>query len=300
MSRATATLSSSTQGLGQILPTSLIGTLKQQIANYPMVALGLVILVPIVFLALVAPSLPLPNYLETNPIESIRPPSLNHPFGTDRLGRDVFSRTFEGARVSLTVGFAVAAIAVGLGIVIGTVSVFSGRVVDAVITAITDVLLSFPGLLLAIALVSVFGAGLGPVIIAIVIADLPRVTRLQRSLALELKSRSFMDAARMVSAPTWWLLVHHVFPNTLAPMLVIASIAAGNAIVVEASLSFLGLGIVLPQPSWGNLIREGQRNLLEAPWISTFPGLVLLAVALALHFIADGVRSGLDPHLRVR
>jgi peptide/nickel transport system permease protein len=104
----------------------------------------------------------------------------------------------------------------------------------------------------------------------------------------------------MVSAPAWWLLARHVFPNTLAPMLVVASITAGNAIIVEASLSFLGLGILLPQPSWGNLIREGQRNLLEAPWISTFPGLALLAVALGLHFIADGVRSSLDPNLRVR
>jgi peptide/nickel transport system permease protein len=244
--------------------------------------------------------LPLPHYLETNPSESLLTPSFAHPFGTDRLGRDIFSRTLEGARVSLTVGLSVAVIAVGLGMVVGTVAVFSGRMVDILIMTMVDILLSFPGLLLAIALVAVFGAGMGQVIIAIVIADLPRVIRLQRSLALELKSRSFMDAARMASASPWWLLRRHVFPNTLAPMLVIASIAAGNAIVVEASLSFLGLGILLPQPSWGNLIREGQRNLLEAPWISTSPGLVLLAVALGLHFIADGIRAGLDPNLRVR
>ena len=159
----------------------------------------------------------------------------------------------------------------------------------------TDILLSFPGLLLAIALVAFFGAGVVQVIAAIVIADLPRAVRLQRSLALDYKSRSFIDAARMVSAPTWWILIRHVIPNAVAPMLVVASIYAANAIVVEASLSFLGLGIIPPQPSWGNLIREGQRYLLEGPWISTYPGIVLLIVAIGLHLISDGIRARLDP-----
>jgi peptide/nickel transport system permease protein len=227
-------------------------------------------------------------------------PSLDHPFGTDKLGRDVLSRTLAGARISLSVGFAVAVIAVSLGVVIGTASVFFGRVADTGIMTVVDILLSFPGLLLAIALVAVFGPGIPQVIAAIVISDLPRAVRLQRSLALELKSRSFIDAARMVSAPTWWLLVRHVIPNTIAPMLVVAGIYAANAIVVEASLSFLGLGIVPPQPSWGNLMREGQRYLLDGPWISTFPGLLLLLVAIALHLISDGVRSSLDPSLRTR
>lgn len=271
-----------------------------RLAEHPLVLLGLCILVPIVFLAAVAPVLPLPGYLETNPAESLQPPSMAHPFGTDKLGRDIVSRTLAGTRISLTVGFSVAAIAVALGIVVGTVAVFSGRLVDTLIMTVVDILLSFPGLLLAIALVAVFGAGLPQVIAAIVIADLPRAIRLQRSLALSLKSRAFIDAARMVSAPTWWLLWRHVIPNTVAPMLVVASIYAANAIIVEASLSFLGLGIVPPQPSWGNLIREGQRYLLDGPWISTSPGLVLLAVAISLHLIADGIRAGLDPSLRVR
>ncbi len=271
-----------------------------RLAEHPLIFFGLCILVPIVLLAAVAPVLPLPGYLETNPAESLQSPSLAHPFGTDKLGRDILSRTLAGTRISLTVGFSVAAIAVALGIVIGTVAVFSGRLVDTFIMTVVDVLLSFPGLLLAIALVAVFGAGLPQVIAAIVIADLPRAARLQRSLALALKSRAFIDAARMVSAPTWWLLSRHVIPNTVAPMLVVASIYAANAIIVEASLSFLGLGIVPPQPSWGNLIREGQRYLLDGPWISTAPGLVLLAVAISLHLIADGIRAGLDPSLRVR
>lgn len=270
------------------------------IREHPSIALGLALLMPIVVLSFIAPVLPLPDFLETDPSIAMQPPSMQHLFGTDKLGRDILSRTLAGARISLTVGFTVAIIAVGMGVIIGTVSVFSGRFVDGVIMAVVDVLLSFPGLLLAIALVAFFGAGLIQVIAAIVIADMPRAIRLQRSLALELKNRPFMDAARMVSAPTWWLLVKHVIPNAIAPMLVIASIYAANAIVVEASLSFLGLGIVPPQPSWGNLIREGQKYLLDGPWISTFPGLVLLVVAIGLHLISDGVRSRLDPSLRLR
>lgn len=270
------------------------------VREHAMIAGGLALLLPIVLLAFAAPILPVPDYLETNPSMSMRAPSLESPFGTDKLGRDILSRTLAGARISLTVGFAVALIAVGLGIVIGTISVFTGRAVDTAIMTVTDILLSFPGLLLAIALVAFFGAGVVQVIAAIVIADLPRAVRLQRSLALELKSRSFIDAARMVSAPTWWILIRHVIPNAVAPMLVVASIYAANAIVVEASLSFLGLGIVPPQPSWGNLIREGQRYLLDGPWISTFPGLVLLVVAIGLHLISDGIRNSLDPSLRVR
>lgn len=291
--------SSAAQRLAEQLAAPKRGVALGWLAERRLILLGLLILLPIVVMAVLAPVLPVPGYLETDPAVSLQPPSALHLFGTDKLGRDIFSRTLEGARISLTVGFSSAAIAIALGIIIGTVAVFSRGVVDTVIMTFVDVLLSFPGLLLAIALVAVFGAGLPQVIAAIIISDVPRATRLQRSLALGLKSRAFIDAARMVSAPTWWLLVRHVIPNTMAPMLVIASIYAANAITVEASLSFLGLGIVPPQPSWGNLIREGQRYLLDGPWISTFPGVVLLTVNISLHFIADGVRSSLDPSSRV-
>ena len=300
MSQAAATLPAAAPLEGRRFQLRLVMPWLRLLSDHRLVVLGMVLLLPVVLLAVLSPVLPLPDALATDPSVSMQGPSFAHPFGTDKLGRDVLSRTLAGARISLTVGFSVALIAVGLGIVIGTVSVFGGRVLDTTINTIVDVLLSFPGLLLAIAMVACFGAGLVQVIAAIVIADLPRATRLQRSLALELKSRPFMDAARMVSAPTWWLLIRHVIPNALAPMLVIAGIYAANAIVVEASLSFLGLGIIPPTPSWGNLIREGQRYLLDGPWISTFPGLVLLVVAMGLHLISDGIRSSLDPSLRVR
>lgn len=269
------------------------------IGENPKVAFGLLLLAPILFAAVFAQWLPLPRPLETNPAESFATPGMEHLFGTDKLGRDILSRTVAGAQVSLLVGFGAAGIAIALGVIIGSFSVFSGKWVDGIITSAVDMLLSFPSLLMAIALVAITGAGVGQVILAIVIADLPRAIRLQRSLALGLKSRAYMDAARMAGAGTWWLLLKHLIPNTVAPMVVVASIYAANAILVEASLSFLGLGIIPPQPSWGNIIREGQRYLLDAWWISTFPGLVLLLVTMGLHFVADGIRAGLDPTMKV-
>lgn len=260
--------------------------------------IGFAILLPIVILAFAAPYLPIPKPLEVDTTSSLHAPSLDHFFGTDRLGRDIFSRTLAGARTSLTVAFVVAVTALTVGILMGTLAGFLGPVLDGIIMAVVDILLSFPGLLLAIAMVSVFGAGLWQVIVAITVADIPRAIRLQRSLVLGMKGRPYMDAARMASAPTWWLLFRHVIPNTLAPMLVVGSVYAANAILVEASLSFLGLGITPPAPSWGNLIHDGQAYLQRAWWIATFPGLAILVVAISLHLISDGVRESLDPSMR--
>jgi peptide/nickel transport system permease protein len=260
--------------------------------------LGLAIVLPFLVIAIAAPVLPLPDPLATNPQESLRAPSLEHPLGTDKIGRDQLSRIVAGARTSLLVGFAVGAIAVSTGIVLGTISGFMGRFVDSVVTSVVDVFLAFPGLLLAIAMVAVFGPGIWQVILAISISDIPRAIRLQRSLVLSLKSRPYIDAARMAHAPAWWLLARHVVPNTLAPMLVVGSIYAANAILVEASLSFLGLGITPPSPSWGNIIREGQQYLERAWWVSTFPGVAILIISIGLHLTADGVRERLDPSLR--
>lgn len=260
--------------------------------------LGLAIVVPIVVIALAEPLLPLADPLATNPSASLQAPSMDHLLGTDKIGRDLLSRIIAGARTSLLVGFSVGAIAVTSGIVLGTVSGFMGRLVDGFIMSIVDVFLAFPGLLLAIAMVAVFGPGVWQVILAISISDIPRAIRLQRSMVLGLKTRPYIDAARMAHAPAWWLLIRHVIPNTLAPMLVVGSIYAANAILVEASLSFLGLGILPPSPSWGNIIREGQQYLERAWWVSTFPGVAILIISIGLHLTADGVRERLDPSLR--
>jgi peptide/nickel transport system permease protein len=256
---------------------------------------GFSILLPLLLIAILAPVLPLNDPFKTNVIQKLSPPSAESTFGTDKLGRDVFSRTISGMQTSLSVGFAVAAITLAFGLTMGTISGYFGGKLDRIIMMIVDIFLSFPSLLLAIGLVAVFGAGVVPIILAITIADIPRSIRLQRSLVLSVKSRTFIDAARMVSAPSSWIMLRHILPNTVAPMAVAASITAANAILTEASLSFLGLGVVQPEPSLGNIIREGQMYLQEAWWISTLPGLVIFAIAISLHLISDGIRVVLDP-----
>jgi peptide/nickel transport system permease protein len=260
--------------------------------------IGLAIVLPIVLIAIAGPYLPIADPLETNPAVSLQGPSLDHPLGTDKIGRDVLSRIIAGARTSLFVGFTVATIAVTAGIVLGTLSGFLSKWVDTAVMSVVDVFLAFPGLLLAIAMVAVFGAGTWQVILAIAISDIPRAIRLQRSMVLGLKTRPFIDAARMAHAPSWWILVRHVVPSTIAPMLVVASIYAANAILVEASLSFLGLGITPPEPSWGNLIKDGQQYLQTGWWISTFPGIAILIISIGLHLVSDGIRERLDPMMR--
>jgi peptide/nickel transport system permease protein len=260
--------------------------------------IGLTIIIPFVAIAVLAPVLPLQGPLETNPSEGLRAPSMDHLLGTDKIGRDVFSRLIAGARTSLFVGFVVSFFAVTIGMTLGTVAGFMGRFVDSMIMMVVDIFLAFPGLLLTIAMVAIFGAGLWQVILAITISDIPRTIRLQRSLVLGLKSRPYIDAARMAHAPTWWLLLKHVLPNTLAPMLVVGSLYMANAILTEASLSFLGLGIMPPEPSWGNIIKEGQPYIQTAWWISAFPGVAIVLISLGLHFMSDGVRESLDPSMR--
>jgi peptide/nickel transport system permease protein len=260
--------------------------------------IGLSIVLPIVLVAILAPVLPLADPLATNPLQSLQAPSAEHILGTDKIGRDLLSRIVSGARTSLFVGFSVATIAVTFGILLGTLAGFMGKFFDGIIMSVVDVFLAFPGLLLAIAMVAVFGPGTWQVILAIAISDIPRAIRLQRSMVLGLKSRPYIDAARMAHAPAWWILVRHVIPNTLAPMLVAGSIYAANAILVEASLSFLGLGIKPPEPSWGNIIRDGQNYLEKAWWVSTLPGLAILIVSIGLHLTADGIRERLDPSMR--
>ncbi len=260
--------------------------------------IGLLILVPILVLVVLAPYLPLQKPLQTNLRAMMQWPSWTFPFGTDRMGRDVLSRTLEGVKVSLLVGFSVAFISLAFGVVLGTIAGFFGRFVDRAIMTVVDILLAFPSLLLAIGLVSIVGTGIFPVIVAIAFADVPRFVRLQRSLVLGLRTRAFIDAARTMRASKTWLLFRHIVPNTIAPLLVAASIAAANAILVEASLSFLGLGIMPPEPSLGNIIRDGQTYLEQAWWISTLPGAVILAIAISLHFLSDGIRESLDPRAR--
>jgi peptide/nickel transport system permease protein len=196
------------------------------------------------------------------------------------------------------VGLTVAVISLIFGVVLGTISGFYGKFVDRIIMGIVDIFLAFPSLLLAIMMVAILGAGIVPVIIAITVVDIPRFIRLQRSIVLSLKSRTYIEAAKTMKASQRWIMAKHIIPNTIAPLLVAASIAAANAILLEASLSFIGLGIKLPEPSLGNIIKEGQQYLQQAWWISALPGIAIFLIAISLHFLSDGIRQKLDPKAR--
>ena len=262
----------------------------------PTLATGLLLVVLAVGLAILAPWITSHDPTDMNVAQRLKPPSDVYLFGTDALGRDIFARTLYGARVSLFVGFAVALASVSMGVLIGTIAGFS-RVADAIIMRIMDGMMAIPGILLAVALMTLIQASVQTVVIAIALPEIPRVVRLVRSMVLTIREQPYIQAAEAMGTRFHLILLRHVIPNLLTPLIVQASFICASAMIFEAYLSFLGAGTPPEVPSWGNIMAEGRSVVQLAFGVILYPGLFLGMTVLAVNMIGDGVRDLLDPRI---
>ena len=265
--------------------------------RHPIILAGIVLLGLMALVAIASPLFATHDPVRLDPIQRLAPPSAEHWFGTDQLGRDVYSRVIYGSRISLIVGFSVAALSTVLGLVIGLVTGFLPRV-DAIVMRVMDGLMAIPTVLLAIALISLSKSSVENVIIAITIPEVPRIVRLVRGVVLTLREQLFVDAAVTLGAGLPRILFFHITPNTVAPLIVQATYVCASAIIIEAILSFLGAGTPPDVPSWGNIMAEGRTYVMIAFWILLFPGMFLTVMVLGVNLLGDGLRDTLDPRLR--
>jgi len=272
---------------------------KDALRRHPTAIAGAIVLLAMILVALAAPWLGTTDPLSVSPIRRLRAPGEQYWFGTDMLGRDVYSRVVFGARVSLVVGLAVAIFATVVGMAIGLVTGYV-RAVDAVVMRVMDGLMSIPSVLLAIALMALTKASIGNVIVAITLAELPRVVRLVRGLVLTLREQPYVEAAIAAGTTLPLVLVRHVLPNIVAPLLVQATYVCGSAMITEAILSFIGAGTPPNIPSWGNIMAEGRSLIQIAGQLILFPGICLSLTVLAVNLLGDGMRDALDPRLARR
>jgi peptide/nickel transport system permease protein len=268
------------------------------IRRNPTIFIGGVLLAALVAIAIIGPWLVADPFRQA-PINRLRPPSERFWFGTDQFGRDVFSRTIHGARVSLIVGLAVAALASLIGLGIGLLCGYFKRV-DAVIMRVMDGIMAIPTILLAIALITLTRPGLSIVIVAIVIPEVPRIVRVVRAIVLSIREQPYVESAIAGGTRNTMLLTRHILPNTLAPLIVQATYACASAMLIEAGLSFLGAGVPPEIPSWGNIIAQGRTFFQIAPWTILIPGAFLAMTVLAVNMLGDGLRDRLDPRLARR
>ena len=257
---------------------------------------GIIVLALLALLSAFAPLVSPYNPEKTNLLLIFESPSPSHPMGTDSLGRDLATRILYGGRVSLSVGVLAIAVAITLGTLIGGIAGFYGRWIDAVLMRVVDMMLSFPRLFLLI-LFGVFfkGMTLGVIVIVLGLLSWMPTSRLVRATFLSLKNRDFVEAARSIGARNRDIIARHILPNSLAPIIVAATLGVAGAIITESTLSFLGLGIQPPTPSWGNMLKDATSEMNQAPWTAIFPGLFIFLAVVSINFIGDGLRDALDP-----
>jgi peptide/nickel transport system permease protein len=276
-------------------PVALLGLLRTN----RRVAVGVGLVAILFLIALLSPVISPHDPLATSPDDSYLPPlTPGHLFGTDELGRDLLSRVLWGARVSLPVAFVAVGVGLFAGGIIGLASGYAGGLVDLLLMRLIDALLAFPGLILAIAIVAALGPGLSNAMIAIGIVAIPVYARLVRAVVLQLKQMEFIAATRSLGASPWRLILRHLIPNLMNPILVQVSLSAGFAILAEATLSFLGLGAQLPTPDWGQMINSGRTFLTNDAWLAIVPGAAISVTVYSFNLLGDSLRDALDPRLR--
>jgi len=271
-----------------------------QLRRSPLTLAGLAIIVIVAFVMATAPWVAPYDPDRLDLLHRLAPPSLAHFFGTDEVGRDIFSRVLWGARTSVTVGLAIVAISMGFGTVIGAFSGLVGGRVDTAIMRIMDVVLSFPSFVMAMALAAALGPNLINAMLAIAVVRIPFYVRLARGQALSLRSRPYVKAAMSFGAPRVQIVRRHIMPNAMAPIIVQATLDIGLAILTASALSFIGLGAQQPTAEWGAMVATGRDYLLDQWWYPTFPGLAILVTAVGFNLLGDGLRDMFDPRLRGR
>ena len=268
-----------------------------RIRSQPLAFVGGCVVGIFLIVASLAPFLALYDPLEQDLYSRLMPPSFNHPFGTDDFGRDIFSRVIYGARISLRIGLISVSISLVVGTLIGLWAGYGGRWSEAILMRIVDLLLSFPSILLAIAIVAVVGPGIDNAILAVSFVLIPQFARLVRSAVLSVRELAYVEAARALGQGKSQILFRTILPNCYTPIIVQSTLSMGTAILDAAGLSFLGLGAQPPSPEWGAMLSGGRGLLLEAPWVMTFPGIAIFFLVLSINLFGDGLRDALDPKL---
>lgn len=260
--------------------------------------IGLIIISLLIIIAAFAPQIATHSPTDQSIIDRYQAPSAEHWLGTDELGRDIFSRIVHGSRITIQIGVITVGISMIVGVFLGAVAGFFGRWVDQIIMRLIDIMMAFPSILLAIALVAVLGKSLTNAMIAVGIVGVPHFARIVRSTVLSVKETEYIEASRVIGAKNGRILFSHVLPNCLAPIIVQATLTIGTAILDAAGLSFLGLGAQPPLPEWGAMLSDGRSALQTAPWVVMFPGFAILLVVLGFNLLGDGLRDALDPRLK--
>ncbi|AZU62589.1 nickel transporter permease [Neobacillus mesonae] len=260
---------------------------------------GLYITALFIIVAILAPWISPYDPYAYNMKALLQPPSYSHPFGTDQFGRDVLSRIIHGSRISLMIGMVGVGISIIVGVSLGTIAGYFGGLIDSIIMRIMDILLAFPGFLLALAIISILGPNMLNVMIAIGIFSIPVFARIMRSSVISVKYKEFIEATKSLGGSHFFIIMKHVIPNCIAPIIVLSTMRIATAILTAAGLSFLGLGAQPPSPEWGAMLNEGREYIRSATHLSTVPGLIIMLVVLGFNMLGDGLRDALDPQMKI-